>query len=427
MRTPKASSASSQATGNVAIGSNPERNRTHNRRVVLETVWLHGPIGRTEIARMTHLTAQAVSNIVDELAADGLLIRQGRRKAGRGQPPVQFAVNPDGGATVGVELAADGLVTVLVDLAGQLRAQRRIKLTDTAPDRLVPLVAAEVERIRRTPGGEAAPVLGVGVVMPGPFEIDGLSSVGPTTLPGWSGIDAGAVLSAATGLPVVVENDATAAAVGERLHGAGKSLRDFCLVYFGVGLGLGIVSEGRPFRGAFGNAGEVGHVMVVPDGLPCPCGNRGCLERYASLHALDERLAASGLDAGQRADLDALVRSGHPELTAWTRDAAKKLAPMIAMLENLFDPESIILGGSLPVALLDALIEAMHPLPISVASRRRRSLPRVLAGATGRLTAALGAAALPLLETLAPRLDRARFGETDVPPAIAEKEDSLAD
>ena len=79
-----------------------------------------------------------------------------------------------------------------------------------------------------------------------------------------------------------------------------------------------------------------------------------------------------GQGAG-RADLAALVRSGHPELTAWTRDAAAKLAPMIAMLENLFDPESIILGGSLPVALLDALNEAMHPLPISVASRRQRS------------------------------------------------------
>ena len=98
-------------------------------------------------------------------------------------------------------MPTDGLVTVLVDLAGQLRAQRRIKLTDTAPDSLVPLVAAEVARIREMPDGGVAPVLGVGVVMPGPFEIEGLSSVGPTTLPGWSGIDAATVLTAATGLP----------------------------------------------------------------------------------------------------------------------------------------------------------------------------------------------------------------------------------
>ncbi len=109
-------------------------------------------------------------------------------------------------------------------------------------------------------------MLGVGVVMPGPFGIEGMTSVGPTTLPGWAGVDAAAYLSVATGLSVVVENDATAASVGERLHGVGRTLRNFCLVYFGRGLGLGVIIDGRPYRGAFGNAGEIGHVVVAPGG-----------------------------------------------------------------------------------------------------------------------------------------------------------------
>lgn len=390
----------------IAIGNNPERTRTHNRRVVLETVRLHGPLGRAEIARLAHLTAQSVSNIVGELLDEGLLVEQGRRRTGRGQPPVQIAVNPDGGVTVGVEIAADHMAVVLVDIAGRLRAQRLVPLSDTDPGRVAPVLAAGIDAVRRQAPAPDRPPLGIGVVMPGPFGIDGLTSVGPTTLPGWAGVDAAAVLSRAVGAPVTVDNDATAAAVGERLHGAGRALHDFCLVYFGVGLGLGIVSDGRPFRGAFGNAGEIGHVVVVPDGLPCPCGNHGCLERYASLHALRERLAAVGAGFGDTAELAALHRQRHPVLEQWIADAAAHLRPMVAMIENLFDPQGVVFGGALPDGLLDALIAAMEPLPMSVSSRRRTG-PRVLRGATGRLTAALGAAALPLLETVMPKLDTA--------------------
>jgi predicted NBD/HSP70 family sugar kinase len=397
----------SSSPSKVAIGNNPERNRTHNRRVVLDAVRLHGPLGRTAIARLAHLSSQAVSNIVNELLEEGLLLECGRLRVGRGLPPVQVAVNPDGGMTVGVEIAADHLVTVLVDLTGRVRANRAIPLENTAPAHIAPLLRSEIDSICRTVPGSQDRLLGLGVVMPGPFEIEGMSSVGPTTLPGWSGMDATAVLSAATGMSALVENDATAAAVGERLHGVARNLKNFCLVYFGAGLGLGIVTDGRPMRGAFGNAGEIGHVIVRPGGYACACGNRGCLERYASLHALKERLAAAGIAYSNLADLEALHRAQHPILREWIEEAAASLSPVVGMLENLLDPESIVFGGALPDALLADLISAMDPLPLSVASRRQRAVPRVMGGATGLLTAALGAAALPLLETMTPKLDTA--------------------
>ena len=115
----------------IAIGNNPERTRSHNRRVVLESVRRHGPIGRAEIARLTRLTTQAVSNIVAELVAEGFLLEGGRRRIGRGQPPVELVVNPDGGMTAGIEIAAGHLVTVLVDLAGRLRASRTVPVDGT--------------------------------------------------------------------------------------------------------------------------------------------------------------------------------------------------------------------------------------------------------------------------------------------------------
>jgi len=392
----------------VAIGSNPERNRAHNRRVVLDVIRVHGQMGRTEIARRAHLTPQAVANIVEELLADDLLVEKGRLRAGRGQPPIQFAVNPNGPLTAGVEIGADHIATVLLDLAGGVRAQAVTPVRDTDPEHVVPHVAQAIAALHAQPQAKGARLLGVGVVMPGPFEIEGMSSVGPATLPGWSGVDAVALLSKATGHPVALENDATAAAVGERLYGAGRQISDFCFLYFGVGLGLGVIQSGLPMRGAFGNAGEIGHVGVTPRNRPALYGPEGSLEKFASLFALRERLQAAGKSAVTVADLDALFAAGDPVLHAWIAEAADYLAPTVAMLENLFDPETVIFGGGLPDPVLDALIAALEPLPVSIATRLTRRQPRVLRGQTGQLTAALGAAALPLLETVSPRLDIAQ-------------------
>lgn len=387
----------------VAIGSNPERNRAHNRRVVLEVIRLHGQLGRTEIARHAHLSPQAVANIVDELLDEDLLIEKGRLRSGRGQPPIQFAVNPDGPLTAGVEIAADHMATVLLDLSGRVRAQSIAPLAEPGPDHVPARISAEIDRLRQDLPATTR-LLGVGVVMPGPFEIEGMSSVGPATLPGWSGVNPVELLSAATGETVAIENDATAAAVGERLYGAGRQVANFCFLYFGVGLGLGVIHQGRPLRGAFGNAGEIGHLNITPRNRTGIYGPEGTLERFASLYALRERLEAGGRKAATLAELQALFDGGDRVLQEWVAEAADYLAPTVAMLENVFDPETVIFGGGLPDAVLDAVIAALEPLPVSVASRPKRGLPRVLRGQTGQLTAALGAAALPLLDTVSPHL-----------------------
>ncbi|MFD1911231.1 ROK family transcriptional regulator [Halodurantibacterium flavum] len=381
----------------IALGKNPGRSRSHNRRVVLDLVRSRGHLGRKALADLTQLSTQAVANIIDELLAENLLVDLGRRRSGRGQPPIQFAINPDGAITIGFEVAVSRLVTTVLDLGGNIRDSRSAQLDDAAPDILIPRLAAEVAAIRDR---YRTTLTGVGVVMPGPFEIEGLSGVGPTTLPGWAGVDVAGRLGALIGVPVVVENDANAAAVGETLFGAGQHLNSFCVIYFGAGLGLGIIHENLPLRGAFGNAGEIGHIVVVPRGRACACGQRGCLERYASLHALHERL-------GRSTDYDDLARmmgAGDPALSDWLDEAADHLAPMIAMLENTLDPETVILGGALPDGIIDALIGRLS-LGTSVANRRDRAVPRVIRGRTGQMTAALGAAALPFSEALTPRLD----------------------
>jgi predicted NBD/HSP70 family sugar kinase len=387
----------------IAIGNNPERSRDHNRRVVLDIVRQHEMLGRAHIAKLTQLTPQAVANIVDELVSEGLLMELGRRRSGRGQPPIQFAVNPEGGFTLGVEIAADHIVTVALDLSGRLCESRIVALRDPTPEHVLSTFTNELATVRNAIGSR---LLGTGVVMPGPFEIDGMTSVGPTTLPGWGGRDATQVLSEACGHPVIIENDATAAAVAERLFGAGLAISNFCMVYFGVGLGLGIIQDGSPYRGAFGNAGEIGHVTVVPKGRKCPsCGQLGCLEGYVSAYALKEKLKCAGIVDVDFADLERLHAQHHPVIAEWVEDAATYLGPMVAMLENILDPQTLILGGALPDAIIDEVIARLSPLPTSVASRRQRDLPRVMRGKTGQLTAALGAAALPLFDMVTPKLE----------------------
>jgi predicted NBD/HSP70 family sugar kinase len=386
----------------LAIGSNPGRNRLHNRRVVLEAIRSHGALGRTEIGRLTHLTAQAVANIVDDLVAEHFLIEVGRRRSGRGQPPLQFSINPHGPITVGIELAADHLTTVLLDLTGRVRAQSNKPIGALRPSAMAGRVAKEVARLRATLDGPA-PALGVGVVMPGPFRVADARLAGPGTLPQWEEVDAAQLLSEAIGEPVIVENDATAAAVGERLHGAGRAIEDFCFIYFGVGLGLGIIQGGRPVRGAFGNAGEIGHIPMQS----APDSRFLSLEHIVSLHALRLRLTEAGIVASDPAAIAALFAARDRTLLRWIDDAAYALARLVPMLENILDPETIVLGGHLPDEVIHAIIAALEPLPPSIALRADRTQPRVRLGQTGQLTAALGAAALPLFETVTPRLNLA--------------------
>lgn len=387
--------------GRTAKGNNPGRSRGHNRRVLLELLRRHGPMGRKALADLAHISTQAVANIIDELVAEDLLVDLGRKRTARGLPPIQYAINPDGAITIGFEIAVGSLTAVVLDLGGNQRAQQHISLPDMRAAAVLDLLADMVARID---AASEAQLMGIGVVMPGPFGIEGLSGVGPTTLPDWSGIDIAALLTQRCGVPVSVDNDANAAAVGEMLFGKGRSVSDFCLLYFGAGMGLGAIVGDRPLKGAFGNAGEIGHITVVPDGLHCHCGQSGCIERYVSLHALSEALARDGVSP-DAATLLRLHAVRDPALMSWLDQAAPHLSWIIGLLENILDPRTVILGGKMPRPILEDLVSRLA-IPTSVANRRDRFLPRVQCGHTGQESAALGAAALPFFDVITPQLDQ---------------------
>jgi predicted NBD/HSP70 family sugar kinase len=388
-------------------GKNAERTKAHNRRVVLGHLQSGEGAGRAEIAKASGLSTQTVSNLMAELECEGLVHMTGRRRAARGQPPVVYAFNPAGAAALGFEVRPDALVMVLTDLGGRILATGQERLSDTAPKIVLARMAELAEQARIEAANPR--LLGAGLVIPGPFGVEGLSAAGATFLPGWDAACAASMAEAALGMPVLLDKDATAAAVAEGMCGAAQGLRNYAFLYFGSGLGLGVVTQGHPLRGAFGNAGEVGHIVIHPGGLPCDCGNLGCLEQYVSRFSLQRHLIARGLLPANARGTDALLSQllavGDAGLAEWVDTAAEALSRAIGLLENLFDPQTVVLGGALPDALLDTLIARLALPPGSVARRVGRSHPRVMRGTSGRLTAALGGAALVIHDTVTPRLD----------------------
>jgi len=363
-------------------GLNQEYGRPYNRRLVLETIRLFGPVARGEVARRVGLTVQTVSTIIRELELQDFVRGAREMPKGRGLPPTFLNINPDGGYAIGVHVTPVGIKAALINLMGEVIDERERALPHVSPDRAFRELEKLVAGLRKLrPRGR---MLGIGLALPGPFDVESMSFVGPTTLEGWKGVPIRERLFRLTGLPAFIEADFAAAALGERLYGAGRDLREFYYLYFGFGLGGCLVHEGAPLRGAFGNAGEIGHVPLVPNGEPCPCGNRGCLERYVSIEAMERRSAQIGMDR-------------------WIEEAVPLLRSAIATIENLYDPESIVVGGFAKESILTRLILAAQPLSPSVAERGGRSAPRVTHSREGANAVLRGAAALAVAGVLSPR------------------------
>jgi predicted NBD/HSP70 family sugar kinase len=241
--------------------------------------------------------------------------------------------------------------------------------------------------------------------MPGPFGVEGMTSVGPTALPGWHDFPVADELERLTGIAVTVENDATAAAIGERLYGVARKLGSFVYLFIGTGLGAGLFLDGHLYKGSRHNAGEIGHIIVRPGGLPCDCGKRGCLERYVSLRAAYDRLDLPDPDHASPDLLEELLAKGDSRFEAWLAEAVDPLRQAIDILEMALDPETVVLGGFMPLPVIEALASRLEPLHLSVSSTSARMTPRVLVGAAGKDTSVLGAAALPIFSETNPQFD----------------------
>ena len=386
-------------------GTNLEQAKSHNRRVVIEAIRTNGPLSRAAIARLTALTNQTVSNIVEELESSELLKAGKPEKTARGQPITPYSINPNGAYSIGLELEREHAMGVLTDLSGAVRARTKREIDRLPPAQAIPLLAEITEELLGGARFARSRLLGAGIAMPGRYASEGVTSLTPIALPGWQHFEVAPELRRLIGLPVLVENDATAAAIGERLYGVARGLGSFVYLFLGGGIGAGMFLDGHLYRGSRNNAGEIGHMIVVPNGRQCVCGKRGCLDRYVSLGSAYEHLGITDPERHTAEELDALIEAGGDAIEAWLDAAAEPMRQTIDFLEVAFDPQTVVLGGSMPPSLLKRLAARLEPLYPPVDPEAKRSIPRVMVASTGRDTAILGAAALPVFSETNPQFD----------------------
>ncbi len=389
----------------VTRGTTQQSSAPYNRRIVLDVIRRQGPVSRREIVELVSLSPQTVANITNDLETLGLIVA--RRITGaktRGQPPIAFELNPDAGNSIGISLEPGRASAGLVNLVGEILARREVEVDTHDPRQALTAMVGLINELLRRPAASER-LWGVGVALPGPLVKTDISFVGPTALEGWSDVSVLDELREATRLRVFYSVDSVAAALGETLFGVARSLDNFFYMHFGVGLGGTLVVNRSAYRGANGNATEIGHIPAVPGGKPCYCGNRGCLERYLSLHSLAEALGVA--DAPNR---DALIvaqleRDSDPALHEWCREAAERLRDAVCIIENMLDPRTIVIGGSAPKALVERLVKLAQPLHASVRGGVAEPTRRILLSERQEDSSILGAAVLPIYDLLAPRFE----------------------
>lgn len=379
-------------------GTNLEDAKDHNLRVVIDSVRREGEMTRAQITRATGLSAQTISNLVGELEEKGLLLAGEPIKAKRGQPARPYSLNAKGGYSIGIQIDHAHMLATLVDLAGQECAQESQDVSWPTPEEGLEILGQLIDRLLVRAEVGKGRVLGAGIAIPGPYGVGGPTGIGP----GWKDFPLEQALSERIGVPVVVENDASAAAIAERLHGEGKNFDNFIYIFIGMGLGAGLFLNGRIYRGIRGVAGEIGHIIVEPGGRPCECGNLGCLERYVSMRAAYEAVGETEEDHSTPEEIEHRLKAGDEKLIAWVRDAAEKLRRGILALETTLDPQAIFVGGQLPSGIAEAILAELGELLPSVVSQISPDQRRILPGLSAVSATAHGAASVPIFREFTP-------------------------
>ncbi|ODT14062.1 MAG: hypothetical protein ABS35_35965 [Kaistia sp. SCN 65-12] len=371
-----------------------------NLWIVFDTIRINAGISRSGVADTTGLSKQAISDLVDELISMGLVQETKSTQRRIGKPPIALSINPDGAYSLGFHVDVGVLSAIATNLAGDVLFREDRLLDELEPERAVIELADVARHLMKVTSLPLDRFLGIGLATPGPFAVAGFS---PPRLPGWDGVALRGMLQEATGFPVSLTNDGQCAIIAEwRFGEAARGLTNFVYVYFGIGMGSGVMIHGATFGGASGNAGELGHLTVVPGGHPCSCGKRGCLETYVSVDSAMKYLLANGVEVDSIAEFAMSFDATDTHMEAWIADGLEPFRNAINALENLFDPQTIMIGGNAPDWMIGAFMSRLEPLLPSIGHIERK-LPRIMKSDLGADAVARGAAVLPILATLNPQ------------------------
>lgn len=373
-------------------GTNQSGMRDLNERLVLSLVRRNGGLAKTDIARMTGLSAQTVSVIMRELEEEGLLLRGEPIRGKIGQPSIPMSLNPDGAYFLGLKIGRRSADLVLIDFLGTVRAMIHLSYRYPDPRETAEFVLEGVSKIR----SELAPaqdkrIAGLGIAMP--FELWNWADTAGAprdVMDEWRHRDLRSEIQAECPFPVYLQNDATSACGAELVFGGSGNLRDFVYFYIGAFAGGGIVLNGSLYAGPSGNAGALGSMPV-----PGPQGKPIQLIDMASIAILEKKLNARGIEAPQLWTSPEAWGDIGATLDEWIAEAGTALAYAIVASSSVIDFEAAIIDGWLPVSIRQRLVAAVRNEIAGIDVEGLR-LPMVQEGSVGHHARALGAASLPL-------------------------------
>ena len=366
-------------------GSNSIGVRRYNERLVLSMIRRHDGASKADIAKLTGLSPQAAVRIVESLEESGRLIRAGRRTGGMGQPATIYKINGNSGCTVGVEIARDRLTCVLLNFDGAILSRWSRGLDFPRPSEVInDIVEFTSGQLALIPASQREGFLGTGIAMPwfiGEWREE-LGITGSETRE-WDGAAVADLFRTELDGPIFFENDGNAGALAESFCGAGLNLQDFLYVHIGKFVGGGLVLGGQLHEGRNGNAGALASMPI-----PAPNGS-DVLLHHASLYSIEDRLGR-GLD--------------DPALQAWISACVEAVSFIVIGANSLLDLEAVIVGGTLPAEMVQAVIEKIS-VRITQDAPRDFFKPALLSGINGEIAPARGAGLLPLFSTFSPNLE----------------------
>lgn len=365
--------------------ANRDLMRAINRFAILHAIRDAKTISRVDLSRKTGLSQATVTSITAELLNEDMLLEQEGGKSIGGRKPVPLALNPKGAYAVGVHLSVDQVCVVLMDLQASIlnTHTRELDAGDLSMERVVETLIEAVQACLWEADFSKSQISGLGVAIPGLIDSrTGFVHCIPNY--NWKNINLAELLEERIGVPVYVENSANTLVIYEQWFGVGRGIHNFLLITTEHGIGMGMVLNGKIFRGFRGIAGEFGHTVIAEGGPRCRCGETGCLEAICGNNAIIrdaiEAVRRGEWQAdGKHMDIETILaaaQEGNSALRAIYRKAGRTLGIGISNMLKLFDPEKIIISGKGVLAgdlLFGPMAETLHK-DISLAGDARTPL-----------------------------------------------------
>lgn len=374
-------------------GSNHNGMRQFNERTVLRAIRHNVAIPKADLARLTQLSTQTVSIIVNRLLEDGLLFKQDRIRGKIGQPSIPLSLNPDGAYSIGLQVGRRNLEVVVCDFLGQVRHTWQHSHPYPSPAEVIPKIKEGLNQMQTALGDAWPRCVGIGLSAPLAMHAWG-DLMGPQAskvMADWEDIDLVQLVQDMTPLPVEFAKDTTAACVAELVQGLGRDLPNFLYVFVGTFIGGGLVLDGHIVNGPRGNAGAIGS-------MPFANGQAHATKQLLELASgwqLEQALMATGLDPLLVGHDDIMQEAYTAYTQPWLAQAAKSLALAITSASALLDLDAVVVDGSISPALLQALMSQTQGA-LSQVRFDGIHTPTLVAGRVGSMARALGGALLPL-------------------------------